>query len=323
MSLITIIVPVYNSEKYLKEALDSIINQTYKNLQIILIDDGSTDSSGVICDDYSQKDNRVIVIHQENCGRGGVRNTGIEKASGEYCLFVDSDDTLTSDHVAFLYHLLGKYNTEVAMCAFERKNTPYRNELSEQCMIGNKKIFEYFLKARRYAVYSRIAKTSLIKQLRFSKYARAQDAFFSAQLFTKVESIAISPDVKYFYRHNETSISHGPFKLEILDELLVGKEILDLTHEKYPEFDSIAEKNYKEMLDGLLNRIIRQTGFFKHYQERKIALNKLLFIVNNDFKKLSILGIKYFSARSLPAFLLPLDFRIKCFFSKILYFWTK
>lgn len=103
MELVSVIVPVYNVEQYLEKCIDSIINQTYKNLEIILIDDGSTDSSGKICDSYAARDKRIKVIHQENGGLAVVRNIGVSAASGEYIMFVDSDDYIDTEIVQFLY----------------------------------------------------------------------------------------------------------------------------------------------------------------------------------------------------------------------------
>lgn len=92
LELISVIVPVYNVEKYIRECLDSIVNQTYKNLQIILVDDGSTDNSGKICDEFAKKDSRITVVHQENQGAGVAKNTGLELIEGEYFSIIDSDD---------------------------------------------------------------------------------------------------------------------------------------------------------------------------------------------------------------------------------------
>ncbi|MGN1326481.1 MAG: glycosyltransferase family 2 protein, partial [Clostridia bacterium] len=97
MPKITVIMPVYNVEKYLEEAIDSVIYQTYQNLEIILIDDGSTDNSGNICDEYAKKDSHIKVIHQENKGLSGARNTGLDIATGEYIMFIDSDDIFPKD----------------------------------------------------------------------------------------------------------------------------------------------------------------------------------------------------------------------------------
>ena len=103
---ITVIVPVYNVENYLNKCLDSLINQTYKNLEIIVINDGSTDNSGEICQEYAQKDNRIIYIEQENGGLSDARNTGLERMTGSYVTFVDSDDWVEPDYVEVLYNKL-------------------------------------------------------------------------------------------------------------------------------------------------------------------------------------------------------------------------
>ena len=108
-SLISIIIPVYNVEKYLRRCVDSVLGQTYDKLEIILVDDGSTDNSGRICDEYREKDQRIIVIHKENGGLSEARNFGIEKSSGEYISFVDSDDWIPEDSVAIMYYKMKEH----------------------------------------------------------------------------------------------------------------------------------------------------------------------------------------------------------------------
>ena len=101
--LVSIVVPIYNVEKYLKRCVNSLLNQTYKNIEIILVDDGSTDSSGAICDQYKPKDNRIVVVHKSNGGLSDARNTGIDMARGEYIAFVDSDDYIHEDYIYNMY----------------------------------------------------------------------------------------------------------------------------------------------------------------------------------------------------------------------------
>ena len=113
MKLITIIIPVYNTEKYLKKCVMSIVNQTYKNLEIILIDDGSTDSSPMICDTLAEKDNRITVIHQANGGLSSARNTGLDNMHGDYVMFVDSDDYTDTNMIEFLLNQIG--NADISM----------------------------------------------------------------------------------------------------------------------------------------------------------------------------------------------------------------
>ena len=113
--LISIIIPVYNVELYLEKCLDSIINQTYKNIEILLVDDGSKDNSGKMCDEYAKKDNRIKVIHKENGGLSSARNCGIKNSNGKYLTFVDSDDIIELDMIESLYHLMNKYDSEIVI----------------------------------------------------------------------------------------------------------------------------------------------------------------------------------------------------------------
>lgn len=123
LALVSIIVPVYQVKEYIEECVESLLAQTYTNLEILLVDDGSTDGSGAMCDEYAAKDNRVRVIHQENQGLSAARNTGIKLAMGEYVAFVDSDDVVLPDFIETLYKLLGKYQADIAFCGYVKCRT--------------------------------------------------------------------------------------------------------------------------------------------------------------------------------------------------------
>ena len=114
-ALISVIIPVYNVSQYLPRCIESVINQTYQNLEIILVDDGATDDSGVICDDYARKDPRIRVVHKENGGLSSARNAGIQIARGEYLTFIDSDDYVDRDYTEFLYELVCQYSAKMAI----------------------------------------------------------------------------------------------------------------------------------------------------------------------------------------------------------------
>ena len=118
MEKISIIVPIYNVEKYLEKCIKSILSQTYKNLEIILVDDGSPDKCGMICDKYKEIDDRIIVIHQENKGLSGARNTGLKNANGKYVCFIDSDDYINEHMIETLYENLIKTGSDISICDF-------------------------------------------------------------------------------------------------------------------------------------------------------------------------------------------------------------
>ena len=141
MNDISVIVPVYNVEKYLEKCIDSILSQTFKNFEIILVDDGSTDSCGIICDEYERLDNRVKVIHKINGGLSSARNSGLEIASGEYVAFVDSDDWIDKNMYQELYNEAKKNNADIVQCKFikakDENVSIYNNEFNEVEVIGN------------------------------------------------------------------------------------------------------------------------------------------------------------------------------------------
>ena len=115
-NLISVILPIYNVSDYLDRCMKSVINQTYKNIEIIMVDDGSTDDSALKCDEYKEKDDRIVVFHKENGGLSDARNYGIKRASGDYITCVDSDDFVDLDYIEYLYSLITKYNVKMSIC---------------------------------------------------------------------------------------------------------------------------------------------------------------------------------------------------------------
>lgn len=143
--LISVIVPVYNVERYLRRCVDSILHQTYQDLEILLVDDGSTDASGAICDEYAAQEERVTAVHQKNGGLSAARNTGLERAQGTYLCFVDSDDFLDSRMLETLCRDLQEQNADVAVVGFrmferEEELAPAELAVPVQCMTGREAI---------------------------------------------------------------------------------------------------------------------------------------------------------------------------------------
>ena len=179
--LISVIVPIYNVEKQLKRCINSIINQTYKNIQILLIDDGSKDSSGKICDDFSKYDTRIVVLHQDNVGVSAARNKGIELAKGRYICFIDSDDYIEKNYIEELYQLMRDEKIDLGICDLNYK---YTNKEDCWSTVGEKTINlknvseEIFLELNEkyllYGPYNKIFKSSIIKKQKnvFSKWHR-------------------------------------------------------------------------------------------------------------------------------------------------------
>ena len=210
--LITIIVPIYNSQKYLEQCIESIINQTYKNLEIILINDGSEDESLNICNKYKKIDNRIIVINQENSGVSVARNSGLKKASGEWISFVDSDDWIEKKFCEILIKNATENNVDVVFSGY---NKVYKDEISKINVSNGVKKYsseEFLIKVLNVQtsygfIHMKLIKKSVINNIFFeSELKVAEDALFNIKLCENVKNFLLVPQALYNYRINSNSI---------------------------------------------------------------------------------------------------------------------
>ncbi len=210
--LISVIIPVYKVEKYLEKCVDSVINQTYKNLEIILVDDESPDNCPKICDEYAKKDKRIKVIHKENGGVGSARNKGMEKAVGEYITFVDSDDWLEKNFIQEMLFIINKYKVDYVTCGYyrvyENKKEIINGNL-EEIVIDSKEYVNKLLNVQNgYGfVHMKLIKKEKISSLRFEeKLVVGEDALFNIQLCKNIEKIVIYNKPLYNYYFNTNSV---------------------------------------------------------------------------------------------------------------------
>jgi len=225
--LISIIVPIYNVEKYLSECIESLINQTYKNIEIILVDDGSQDNCGKICDEYAKKDNRIIVIHKKNGGLSDARNKGIEIAKGEYLIFVDSDDFVSNRFVEKLYQMILENNCEIAICdylQFENEIPKDENIQVEVEILSNIEVLDrvYDENVKMIIACNKLYKKELFNTIRYPYGKVNEDQFTTYKIIYKANKIAISNEKLYYYRFNSNSIMGSKFnekRLHILEAL--------------------------------------------------------------------------------------------------------
>lgn len=250
--LISVVVPVYNVEEYLNQCVDSILDQTYKNLEVILINDGSKDNGGKICDAYAEKDARVKVIHQTNKGLSGARNSGLELVSGEYLAFVDSDDWIEPNMFSRLTELLQENNLDIVECGIAKSNVKKQAKKDVQLTIETyEEALKRIIKNNQYSVWRRIYKTSLVKDYRFLEGKTSEDVYFTIDNLKKVDRIGVYLMPFYNYRYNPTSITKSPYSLKKFDSLDAGFYLLNKvkTDGDAPEVVSIA---YDHMLKKLL-----------------------------------------------------------------------
>lgn len=233
---ISVIVPVYNVEHFLSECVDSIINQRYNNLEILLIDDGSTDKSGEICDKYSKKDSRIKTIHQSNKGLSGARNAALDIASGDYITFVDSDDIIESDMVSTMVNYI-EDGIDIVACQLKRINENGENLKNVVDLNINKKITGTSEIMKAYQVYNdidtpacgKLYKRSLFDNVRFPENKIHEDVFTTYRILSLCNSLVVLSNSYYGYRVRSNSITQSQFKeknMDLLEAMIKKNEFI-------------------------------------------------------------------------------------------------
>lgn len=237
-SLISVIVPVYNSENFLERCVESIVNQTYRNLEIILVDDGSTDNSDKICDYYANKDNRIKVFHKDNGGQSSARNVGIRSANGKYLSFVDSDDVVEKDFIKYLVDLISKESGDMAICYLVHFNEGDKIQFvnSEKFRILDSKeaisemLYQHsWLESPCNKLYTK----KVFGSLQFDESKIFEDSLLMPTLFEKCKKIVYGEAEKYAYIHRKNSTTTSKYSKKQLDILTVT----NILYEKYKDSD--------------------------------------------------------------------------------------
>lgn len=246
--MISIVVPIYNVEQYLKSCVDSILSQTYRNTEIILVDDGSPDNCPRICDEYAKKDERIRVIHQKNKGLSGARNTGIDNARGEYLIFVDSDDTIEHTMVEELYGYALKNDCAMVACG--------RNYVFEDgqivCKITDEVNQVYNFEDAMYemntftlfdmSAWAKIYKKELFSNIRFPEGKLSEDYYIAFKLIDLAQAVGYVAKPLYNYLQRQSSISRN--KKINHDFAYAAKEQMEYLDKKYPELSVLGHTAY-------------------------------------------------------------------------------
>ena len=295
-NLISVVVPLYNVEKYLPYSIEQIINQTYTNLEIILVNDGSTDNSKLICERYKNKDKRIKLINQQNKGLSVARNVGIENATGDYISFIDSDDIISIKFYEVLYKLLVETNSDIAECVFK--------EISEQDVFNNKydldntndlsysivdllgafhRIHNEKISVIRKAsiVCNKLYKKNLFDDIRFPEGKRYEDDFTIYKIINKINQLVSTEKVLYYYVQRENSIMHQPFSLKRLDALEAYDNHVEF-FKTYPDkyLFSKCLLRYLRLLVKILEELYKSS-----YEDKESVKT----ILQNKFKEISFL----------------------------------
>lgn len=221
---ISIIVPVYKTERFLSACISSILAQTFTDFELILVDDGSPDSCPALCDAAAAKDSRIRVIHQKNRGLSGARNAGLDAAEGEWIAFVDSDDTITPDFCAKLYHAAQEAGAQMAVCNYRQVDealTPIREQYLHvrREVLTPEQALEHSTLLPYMVVWNKLYHRSIFAQLRFAEGKLNEDTLLIAYAYEKAEKIANIPDAMYLYRKVAGSIVNSKVTLRNLDRV--------------------------------------------------------------------------------------------------------
>lgn len=308
---ISVIVPVYNSKEYVDKCITSILNQTYKNLEIILVDDGSSDNSLEVCKKFENIDNRIKCIHIKNNGVSTARNIGLDISTGEFIGFVDSDDIIEKDMYEKLYDNIIKNKTDLVICNY-KPNNDFKN-ISK--IISNKLALEYLFYKDKYRgyVWNKLYKKSLISNQRFDKDIHVcEDLLFNCKYILKCKKISIINEKLYNYIKNSNSVTNIYKDNSKKETALKSYEkMINLLDDKYENIVNLlktlyikeysyirflknkkclkssnetAKKIYKELINSNNISVIKKIEVFLYYNFSTIiqTLRKMLYYINKN-----------------------------------------
>lgn len=281
---ISVIVPVYNVEQYLERCVDSIINQTYTNLEIILVNDGSTDNSGKLCDELAKKDERIRVIHKENGGLSDARNRGIDEAESDLVGFIDSDDYIDRDMYEILLKNLNNTDADLSMCALYDvyNNTPEAQVTNKETWeLSSEQAIKMVMEAKILSVtaVNKLYRKSLFSDLKFEVGKIAEDAFIMIKLLDKCEKIVATNEKKYYYVHRENSITTQKFSTKFLNVIEAYEQNSNIILEKYPKLKDVAQTRMNWSYFYVLDRLLLDDN----YNDKELE-NKLISYLKNHRK---------------------------------------
>ena len=295
---ISIIIPIYNVEKYLEKCLNTIINQTYKNLEIILIDDGSTDNSSTICDEYCEKDKRIKVIHKNNEGVSSARNKGIELSKGKYIVFIDPDDYVTDEHVEVLYDCIISNNVDLVISNLIDINEDgiiLNNEEKESFLMNKDQCLKELLSEDNFyhLCCGNMYRKDLLEKIRFNcEYRIAEDLDFLYRYIKHIKSAYFLSKNTYYYLKREGSATNSTYSEKWNDELKICNFIINETAGLENDLHKYAKRKYirlninqahrfvlnKNQIKNLKNNIklykdeIFNSKFFDNKEKLKVSL---------------------------------------------------
>ncbi len=256
---ISVIIPVYKTEEYLARCLESILAQSYQNIEILLVDDGSPDRCPQICDEWAQNYENIRVIHKENGGLSSARNAGIEAATGKYIAFVDSDDAIEKNMLERLYFVAEKHQAEVAMLQYaevQEGNEPPIVQAAEERVYRGEEIKKAFLQLKIDSVCVGLYLRTAMQDQRFLEGKTSEDIPFNFEVFQKINTFVYLPERRYYYYYHTQSMSNGCLNKNMFNYLNFRKDIYEFYAKgERSDLTEMAEVLYARAAMGLLTRM--------------------------------------------------------------------
>ena len=283
MPTISVIVPVYKVEEYLHKCVDSILSQTFRDFELFLVDDGSPDNCGKICDEYAQKDDRIIVIHKENGGLSDARNAALDRMSGKYVTFIDSDDYVAPEHLDSLYTALTSTDSDMSVSNITtvteyEENDSFYKPVEELTVLSGKEVFNTIYRPNAWA---KLYKSSIFESIRYPVNRLYEDVFVYHDVLSKVNRLVLTGKNTYFYLIRNGSIIHQEYRLSFTDiidavELRIKKleelGLQELADENRPFIYSRVAVAYANLDDSVI--------------ENKKRLGEIKDIYDNEYSRL-------------------------------------
>lgn len=252
-SLISVVIPVYNVQEYLKKCINSVCFQNYKNIEIILVNDGSTDGSAALCEELAKHDIRINVLHQENGGLSAARNTGTEAAIGKFIFYLDSDDYITSDCLEKLHNALVDNGADIAQANFYYEYPDYL--LFDNTLKGKNQVFSreesMNLLLRQHIIknfaWGKLIRSNIAKKYQFPVGKYFEDTYWKYKIINEIEKYVAVAEPMIYYLQRPASIS-GTFSLRNLDQLEGEALRLEFTRQHYPSIESLALQSFTQKL---------------------------------------------------------------------------
>lgn len=272
--LISVIIPVYNAEKYLERCVKSVLGQTYSNLEILLVDDGSPDNCGGMCDGFAAIDSRIRVIHKENGGVASARNAALDAMTGKYVTFVDSDDYVTDDYVEYLYRLIKNNPVEIScgMFSYDRKNiVSYAGYVKKECSLDYISAMEVCLYNNEGVTeWGKLFLSRLFNNIRFPDGKIFEDLAVFYRVGERSRGIAFGEKAIYFYRVHQDSITGKAFRKQLLDHVEITEELCSYL-KKYPDLERACNRRIMYACVNVLRREVLSANRDKKLEKQLAA----------------------------------------------------